>query len=177
MKQAPMTPAATGSVEDRIAALEARARAIDDERAILDLMTRYPHDTDLPDIEDWLTLFVPQSTLSFRPAPGMDLRFRVTGHADLRVWFENHARAVPPGKENHFLINPRISVDGDTATAHSYYFVVRDEDSVLTVLGSGRWHDRFVRTPDGWRIAERQVEGDQPRKPGPSKVPWPPPAQ
>jgi len=44
-------------------------------------------------------------------------------------------------------------VDDDTVRAWSKYFVVRGDGTA----GSGDYQDTVVRTPDGWRIAERRV--------------------
>ena len=51
-----------------------------------------------------------------------------------------------------------IEVDGDSATSVCYL----DADSVNLQTGKrslvgGRYEDRFVRTADGWRIAERRI--------------------
>ncbi len=56
----------------------------------------------------------------------------------------------------HHLTTSLIELDGDKATARSYF-------QVLTNQGldhHGHYSDTLVRTPDGWRIAHRSVRID-----------------
>jgi 3-phenylpropionate/cinnamic acid dioxygenase small subunit len=57
----------------------------------------------------------------------------------------------------HMLSNFAIDVDGDTATASTYVHAVLmvTQDPPLWYEPVGRYVDRLVRTPDGWRIRER----------------------
>jgi 3-phenylpropionate/cinnamic acid dioxygenase small subunit len=45
------------------------------------------------------------------------------------------------------------AIDSDTVRAWSKYFVIRGDGTA----GSGDYQDTVVRTPEGWRIAERRV--------------------
>ncbi|MBC2667726.1 nuclear transport factor 2 family protein [Novosphingobium piscinae] len=65
------------------------------------------------------------------------------------------ATAIGGGSEwmIHALGSPRIEVAGDTATGDwtiTVHSKRRDGEQMQVV---GRYSDRFVRTPDGWRIA------------------------
>jgi 3-phenylpropionate/cinnamic acid dioxygenase small subunit len=57
----------------------------------------------------------------------------------------------------HMMSNASIDLDGDVAAVVSYVhavlMVTRDPPSWVDAVG--RYVDRFVRTADGWRIAER----------------------
>jgi hypothetical protein len=57
----------------------------------------------------------------------------------------------------HFLSNFVIEVDGDTATASTYVraVLVVTDDPLMWYEPVGRYEDRLVRTPDGWRISHR----------------------
>ena len=60
----------------------------------------------------------------------------------------------------HMVSTHEIEIDGDTATCRCYLQAqhVRpegEEPPLLTV--GGRYEDRLVRTPDGWRIAHRTL--------------------
>ena len=54
----------------------------------------------------------------------------------------------------HQVHHPEIAVDGDTATARWYL-----QDKVIVpafqfmLEGAAFYSDRYVRTPDGWRVA------------------------
>jgi hypothetical protein len=65
----------------------------------------------------------------------------------------------------HLVSNPLLVIDGDTATGRTMCFnpmaVARPEGETgePRVFFCGLWYlDRFVRTEDGWRIAERSEE-------------------
>jgi hypothetical protein len=55
----------------------------------------------------------------------------------------------------HRVTHPEIVVDGDEATATWYLqdkVIVPKFDFML--MGAGFYHDRYRRTPDGWKISE-----------------------
>jgi 3-phenylpropionate/cinnamic acid dioxygenase small subunit len=57
----------------------------------------------------------------------------------------------------HMLSNFVIELDGDTASASTYVHAVLvvTHDPLTWFEPVGRYEDRLVRTPDGWRISER----------------------
>lgn len=62
-------------------------------------------------------------------------------------------KARPPRTTRHICANIVIDVDSDTSA--------RGESAMLLFTGHGAplvgsFHDRFVRTADGWRFAERR---------------------
>jgi anthranilate 1,2-dioxygenase small subunit len=59
------------------------------------------------------------------------------------------------------LITP---IDADTVTAESSYVVIQTrQDGESHVYQAGRYLDRVVRTPEGWRYQERRVIYDTSR--------------
>jgi hypothetical protein len=60
----------------------------------------------------------------------------------------------------HMVSNHQITVDGDEATGRCYlqaqHIRHAASGSPLYTVGA-RYEDRYVRTPDGWRIAERTI--------------------
>ena len=55
--------------------------------------------------------------------------------------------------------NAIIDVEGDTARAVSDFVFMRREggpDPLVKFIG--RYADRFVRTPDGWRFRRREIQ-------------------
>ncbi|MDO7842068.1 nuclear transport factor 2 family protein [Sphingomonas immobilis] len=56
----------------------------------------------------------------------------------------------------HHLTTSLIELDGDTATARSYFQVVTNQG----LDHHGHYADRLVRTAEGWRIAHRSVRID-----------------
>ena len=55
----------------------------------------------------------------------------------------------------HLVGNRRVSLDGDRAQAVSSFFFACVAHSGNTFFTGGEYHDKFVRTGDGWRISER----------------------
>jgi hypothetical protein len=54
----------------------------------------------------------------------------------------------------HRVTHPEIDIDGDEATATWYLqdkVIVPEFDFML--IGAGFYHDRYRRTPDGWKIS------------------------
>ncbi len=63
-------------------------------------------------------------------------------------------------RTKHVTTNLMIALgpNEDTASARSYFSVLQGVPGApLQTIVSGRYHDRFERTPAGWRFAERRV--------------------
>ena len=73
-------------------------------------------------------------------------------------WVE-HLTGLFPGLDatQHSMSNPRISVDGDTATCIVYmqaeHFLRVDEGDNFYTLG-GYYTDHLIRTADGWKLTK-----------------------
>lgn len=61
--------------------------------------------------------------------------------------------AGPQSGNRHVLTNQEMYVDGDRATARSYFLLVNSE----RILAIGAYQDELVREPGGWVIARREV--------------------
>jgi hypothetical protein len=142
--------------------LEERVRLIEEERAILATLYTYGHSIDYGLEEEFLDCFVAEAVLSYTPkvanrlvATGRVERSFV-GREQIAGFFRNHTHA-PDLYHKHFLVEPRIQIDGDHASATSY-FARLDESAEGPVLSSfGRYRDELVRCPDGrWRFARRE---------------------
>lgn len=60
----------------------------------------------------------------------------------------------------HMVSTHQIRTDGDAATGRCYLHaqhVRGDTDGGGQYIVAGRYEDRYVRTSDGWRIAEREL--------------------
>ena len=67
----------------------------------------------------------------------------------LRGLWEYFVQTVHPGT---------IRLDGDTAVGRSYVSEFGRFRDGSAVLNYAVYHDRYLRTPDGWRFAERRYE-------------------
>lgn len=64
------------------------------------------------------------------------------------------------GPTQHMMGLPLIEVDGDTAVAVTpcHNPMVIGEEGKLLLLCGLNYHERFIRTPEGWRIADLREE-------------------
>lgn len=65
-------------------------------------------------------------------------------------------------RTRHFVTNSIVEVDdidGDTASARSYYMVLQIL-AAPEVIVTGRYHDRFARDAGGWYFTERVIHVD-----------------
>lgn len=115
------------------------------ESEIRRLQAKYCQLIDDGNFDDWIQLFTD------------DIEFVVMGmhkhgHAELRGFIEPSQQADARGK--HMISEPWIEVDGDVATATTDFAWVSKQGSIGQ---SGRYHDRIVRQPDGWRFERREI--------------------
>ncbi|MGQ5700522.1 nuclear transport factor 2 family protein [Sandaracinobacteroides sp. A072] len=126
--------------------------------AIRNLLARYTYNGDRGRIEALAACFAPDGVLEFpgNRAVGPDaILSALTGGTP--------GPGPRPGFVRHHITNPLITLDGDAATARSYF-------TVFTDIGpdhAGTYTDRLVRTGDaglgetsGWRFAHRLVRID-----------------
>lgn len=68
-------------------------------------------------------------------------------------------KARPSRTTRHIVANVRVDVALDSATAISQILLYSDASQPPLV---GSYHDRLLKTPDGWRFAERRGSLDFP---------------
>ncbi|WP_157215537.1 nuclear transport factor 2 family protein [Flavisphingomonas formosensis] len=161
-----------GRAMTTIDALAARLAALEDERAVRALIERYGHLIDYGRDAEWVAAFTSDGAyeLIFRcgvpPAmaeafPHAILaadRFRVEGAEALAGFIATHTYA-PNAWHKHVVVDPQITIDGDDATAESYFLRIDLIEGRREILSFGRYRDRIVRGADGiWRFAERVME-------------------
>jgi hypothetical protein len=87
-----------------------------------------------------------------------------TGRAQL---LESFKRGSETTLIRHLVTDTRITVKDETnAEGVSYYMAVnydpKTKDAKLPLplepFSMGEWHDRYVKTPQGWRFAHREVK-------------------
>lgn len=84
----------------------------------------------------------------------------VDGYAEVKEWLQV-ALAMFPNYQ-HMLGNMALKISGDAATGRTICFNPMEmplPDGSTQVRFVGIWYvDRFLRTPQGWRISERVEE-------------------
>jgi ketosteroid isomerase-like protein len=65
----------------------------------------------------------------------------------------SQAMGSPRMLTSHLVSHPELDVDGDTATGRwALVDTVIVEDANIVIRGASLYEDRYVRTPEGWRI-------------------------
>lgn len=162
------------SLADRLESLEqevGRLRVFQEEQSILHTLYRYGHSIDYGLDAEWLDCFTEDGVFELRSRDGLlltDMKHplgRYQGRDALTQFIGRSAK--PPAKyRKHLLIEPRISIQGNRATAVSYYASLHEERGAPFLRAFGRYLDQFVKCPDGkWRFQERvdELEAWMPR--------------
>jgi 3-phenylpropionate/cinnamic acid dioxygenase small subunit len=127
---------------------------ITDRIEIDDLLTRYASALDAKDWELFSTCFTADAFIDYTAAGG------IKGHLpEIRTWLAQVMATFP--MTQHLVTNRAVQIIGDTATSRCALFNpmgVKDGDGLAVFLEGGYYRDKLVRTPDGWRIAERVEE-------------------
>lgn len=138
------------SIEQRLAALEARVRAAEDQLEIIRLLNSYGPLVDSGESVPASELWVEGGAYDVGGGN------RLTAPDDLIAMYETdgHKGLVNTGV-SHLTATPRITLKGDEAEAVAYSFVVLKEDGRWFIWRASANHWTLRRTDKGWRIVER----------------------
>ncbi|MDP3676038.1 MAG: nuclear transport factor 2 family protein [Novosphingobium sp.] len=120
-----------------------------DRDAIRDLLARYTYNGDRGRVAELAACFAPDGVLEF---PGT----RAQGPAAIEQALRGGERDPQRTFVRHHITNPLIEVEGDAATARSYFAVTSNNGPDH----SGTYDDQLIRTGQGWRFARRRVRVD-----------------
>jgi 3-phenylpropionate/cinnamic acid dioxygenase small subunit len=122
-----------------------------DRQAINDLLIDYCLALDRMDLEAITSLFTADCEVDFGPEkPLQSSGSEALARSLQRLW--RWART------SHHLSNVRIRlVDDNHARAVSYVIAWHERPDGTSATVFGQYHDRLLRTPDGWRIAHRRM--------------------
>jgi hypothetical protein len=139
--------------------------ALLDERAILDTLYRYCDAIDHGRRDDLLDCFTDDGVWESRRVDHVARSDR--GRVDLAAAFDALMERRPPGAHRQLTLNTRIALDGDAATAISYFVSVAlapaPPEGHPTLYSSGEYHDRLRRCDDGrWRLSARVIHPGPP---------------
>lgn len=124
-----------------------------DREEITDLLIRYATALDTRDWHQFESCFTEDAIADYGTLGG-----RNQGREAIR-----NAVAVLAGfdRTQHLLGNVSITVDADKAQAVCYLHaqhVIDVGDSIELLTIGGIYRDQIIRTPAGWRIAQRKLE-------------------
>jgi 3-phenylpropionate/cinnamic acid dioxygenase small subunit len=151
--------------------MEASLQFLLDRREIDDALTRYATAIDARDWTMLDTVFTEDARLDYRSAGG------IRGpYPDVRQWL---SEVLPIFTwTQHLVVNRAVEIDpgGKTARCRSIFHNPNQllvDDVPWSFVVGGRYHDQFVRTGAGWRIAVRVEETQWWEHPMPGLPPQP----
>ncbi|MDP7066142.1 MAG: nuclear transport factor 2 family protein [Acidimicrobiales bacterium] len=130
-----------------------------DERACETLISEYCHLVDFGNASAIAQLFILDGRWT---GPGVDM----VGQSEIEAGFSAR-QAVSRRQSRHLCTNVVINVEGDEATGLCYLLNFRHDSQSGTAETPapaglpkyvGEYHDRFVRTDQGWRFASRRFD-------------------
>ena len=139
----------TDTVEQRIAALEARLRQLEDERDIMRLIATYGPLVDAGAAAEVAALWTDDGIYDVDEV-------YLEGHEQLAAMVRSRAHQAWIRSGCAHVVGPaRVTVTGDTAVAvcHSLMVVRDDEHFVVRRATANHWE--LVRTAAGWKVARR----------------------
>jgi uncharacterized protein (TIGR02246 family) len=129
-------------------------RRVADELDIRSIVARLAQYADDGDLDDYVALFTEDAHWAMPGAPR-------TGRADIRAGGEARRATgeVGPGSNSrHMVTTVAVTADGsDTAVADSYFLFYVNTLEAPTLRLCGAYHDTFVRTAEGWKLARRDI--------------------
>jgi ketosteroid isomerase-like protein len=130
--------------------LAERIRGLEDLEEIRSLAVKYGFLVDERDVAAVSALFNDDGELRTRSGPS-----KGRGREAIAQYF--HRSHTVLGATNHFTHGHLVDFDSDhpdraTGLVFSHAEVVRNGEPMVTAM---RYHDTYVRTPDGWRFRER----------------------
>lgn len=147
----------------RVAALEARVRELEDERAIREVLARYGFTADTCRDEAYVDLYTDDGAIDLVIAdqqmyPGV---VRFEGKDELRRFIADpgaHHRPGFYGRSMHLMgNNVAMRVEGDRAVANSYSMTMQaDPEQVVDILSVANNQWQLERVDGRWLIKERR---------------------
>ena len=123
---------------------------LSDRLEIDDLITAYSYAIDFHEWDELDAIFTADGVLDLTATGG------IAGPiGEVKRWLADTLTLF--GGHQHLVATTQVRLDGDTATARSIcHNPMWFKDEAQPPMFVGLWyHDAFVRTGDGWRIASR----------------------
>lgn len=142
------------ALEERLAALEARLRAAEDQLEIQNLLMTYGPLVDSATAGPAAGLWVEGGGYNFTLPDGQVKRLAAPDEIAGMYSWPGHMDLVNAGCA-HLTATPKITVEGNDAQAVGYSVVVLKEGERWFLWRAAVNHWTLRRTVEGWRIVER----------------------
>jgi 3-phenylpropionate/cinnamic acid dioxygenase small subunit len=128
---------------------------VTDRIAIDDLLTRYATAVDTKDWDLYASCFTSDAFIDYTSAGGIKGTL-----PEVKAWIARSMELF--SMTQHLVTNCAVAITSDTATSRCGFFnpmgLPGDDGALVLFFDGGYYNDKLVRTPDGWRIAERVEE-------------------
>jgi len=128
---------------------------ISDRFEINDLLIRYTRAIDTKDYALLDSCFTPDAHVDYTSSGGTSGKY-----PEVRAWLEKALAPFP--SMMHFVGNTTLELDGDRASSRTYVInpmgLPKEDGGLQVFTVCAHYVDKLVRTPEGWRIAERIEE-------------------
>lgn len=125
-----------------------------DELEIRNLVARLAQLADMGDLEEYVSLFTDDAAWEMPGGPRH-------GQADIMAGAKERRAAGttgPGSNTRHVISTVAVRADGtDTASSDSYWQFFGNTTTAPAVQLMGHYHDTLRRTPDGWKLARREI--------------------
>jgi hypothetical protein len=136
-------------IGERVAAMETRLRAAEDQLEIMRLLNTYGPAVDSGSADAAAALWLDDGIYD---AGGVT---RFTPEALVQMYNDTGHQGLVHTGVSHLTATPRIEVTGDEAEAVAYSFVILRRGEEWFIMRGAINHWALVRTAEGWRIKER----------------------
>lgn len=130
-----------------------------DRIQIEDMLLAYYYGFEVDEGHDWTEMYTDDAV--------MDINGMVyNGKEEIQGLYENYGEISPeedvPGKVHVLMTNPRIIVDGDTASVHLIYTEIMNDSVYLAprLIEQGREDTKLTKVEGRWFITERLITQD-----------------
>ena len=131
--------------------LEARVQRLEDIEAIKQLKALYCEICDDDHNPDRIVTIFSEDGVWEGKGIGT-----ASGHAEIRALFERFQKMM--SFSQHMVMNPRITVDGDTASATWYFFgPFAFYEGNQAKWQATRYHEDYVRDGSDWKIKHLKI--------------------
>jgi ketosteroid isomerase-like protein len=132
------------------------------ELEIRNVLAQFARLADTGDTEAYVRLMTPDIVWSMPANPGLGLPASERhGQDEIATGQRERTAAGVQGEGSntmHLVTTTLVDVQSDdAANADSYFMFVTATTTTPAIQNVGRYHDEFRRTPDGWKLARREI--------------------
>jgi ketosteroid isomerase-like protein len=138
--------------------------SLSDKIDILEAIARYSYAYDGRDASGFAQLFTEDGIFEVAHSAGKQLELRLESRQAIYAWVaQRHEQVVKNVRDRHFQSGTLFdALSDEQAQTRTMVLIThqRDDDPVPRPVLSGVYHDRWRKTDNGWRIAQRSLHHD-----------------